>query len=394
MTVAHLLTGLVALLSLFWVINGARLLLGMRNLPRLAPDDPTPPDASFPTLSVILAARDEAERIEAAVKSLLEQDYARFEVIAVNDRSRDDTGDRLRALASRSPRDGRGYPLLRLIEVTELPNGWLGKTHALWLGSRMATGEWLLFTDADVHFERGALRRAMTFAIARGADHLVVLPKMELRGFWEKSFYCYLALLFLSRFRPWRVREPKSRTFVGVGAFNLIRRSAYEAVGTHQALKLDVIDDMKLGKLVKRHGGKQEAVGGNGLIRVRWQVGLKGMIRGLEKNAFAGADYRLWMVLLAIPMLPLISVVPFLSLLFPIGWWRLLALPTWAMIALPYYAFGRGHDIHWWHFLSHPVAALLFLYAFVRSAYVILRRGGVEWRGTFYPLDELRRNLV
>lgn len=387
MTAPHLLAGLVALISLFWIINGTRIFLGTRSLPLLAAGDPLLSDASLPSLSVILAARDESAKIHAAVKSLLEQHYPRLEVIAVNDRSRDDTGERLRALANH-------YPHLRLIEVTELPSGWLGKTHALWLASRISSGEWLLFTDADVHFEPGALRTAMAFAVTEGVDHLVVLPKMELRDFWEKAFFSYFALLFLSRFRPWRVREPRSKAFVGSGAFNLVRHSAYEALGTHEALKLDVIDDMKLGKLVKQHGWKQAAVGSNGLVRVRWQEGLKGMIWGLEKNVYAGADFRLSLVILAMFALPLVSVIPFLSVLFPIGWWRLTALPALLMIALPYYAFGRAHDIQWWHFLAHPVAALLFLYTFVRSAYVIERRGGVEWRGTFYSLDELRQNLV
>lgn len=387
MTAPHLLAGLVALISLFWIINGTRIFLGTRSLPLLAAGDPLLSDASLPSLSVILAARDEAAKIHAAVKSLLEQHYPRLEVIAVNDRSRDDTGERLRTLANH-------YPHLRLIEVTELPSGWLGKTHALWLASRISSGEWLLFTDADVHFEPGALRTAMAFAVTEGVDHLVVLPKMELRDFWEKAFFSYFALLFLSRFRPWRVREPRSKAFVGSGAFNLVRHSAYEALGTHEALKLDVIDDMKLGKLVKQHGWKQAAVGSHGLVRVRWQEGLKGMIWGLEKNAYAGADFRLSLVILAIFALPLVSVIPFLSPLFPIGWWRLTALPALLMIALPYYAFGRAHDVQWWHFLAHPVAALLFLYTFVRSAYVIERRGGVEWRGTFYSLDELRQNLV
>jgi glycosyltransferase involved in cell wall biosynthesis len=235
---------------------------------------------------VILAARDEERSVGESVTSLLAQDYpGTLEVIAVNDRSTDRTGGILDELATRYP--GR----LRVSNVESLPAGWLGKTHALYAGAGEAKGEWLLFTDADVDFSPGCVTRAVRYATENGLDHLTLPPEIVCKSVLLRSFVASFTVVFEMTQRPWRVRDPGTREHVGVGAFNLIRKEAYEQIGTHRAISMRPDDDMKLAKLVKRHGFKQGVAYGVGLIGVEWHQTLPEAVRGLSKSMFPGVDY-------------------------------------------------------------------------------------------------------
>jgi hypothetical protein len=364
---------------IFWLVAGWITLRGTRRLARLST---TPPDGVRPAVSVIVPARNEARVLPRSIASLVGQTYPDLEVIALNDRSTDDTGAVLESLMHIHSR-------LTVIHLDSLPEGWVGKTHALYLGSRRARGEWLLFTDADVIFHPQCLEAAVAWAEANRVDHLVVIPGVETVGFWENILVSCFSLLFALTQRPWRVSDSRSRASIGIGAFNLIRRSAYEAMGTHRALANAVVDDLELGRLVKHHGLRQAVVRGEDLLSVRWQVGLSGVISGLEKNAFAGVEYSLVRAVGTCLALAILGIVPFLgAALGPArGLWAAAGLAAIGIQA----AHARQAHQPAWPALFHPLAVAVLIYAIARSTVLTLRRGSVQWRGTQYPLAMLRR---
>ena len=242
-----------------------------------------PQDA--PLVSIIFAARDEAEKLPAAIETLLAQDYPRFEVIAVNDRSTDQTP----AILHEFERTSRN---LIVTDIASLPPGWLGKPHALVAGFEKSRGDWLVFTDADVHFAPDVLRRAVALAAARQWDHLTLLTSVEMRGFWETAAISYFGLGFVFGNEPWLASNPRSARYVGVGAFQLVRRAAYEKSGGHARLRMDVIEDMKLGKLMKMAGFRSGVAVAQDMVHVRWHSGVHNVIRGVTKNMFAAVHYN------------------------------------------------------------------------------------------------------
>ena len=381
---------------LLWLISGFVLLawvvraLQFRQYGRTALRlDRAPADGeeALPPLSVVVPARDEEATVGEAMRTLLALAYPDLEIIAVDDRSTDRTGAILDSLAAEDPR-------LRVVRVRELPPGWIGKNHALHLGGLRARGEYILFTDADVHFEPTALRRAVRAARRRDLDHLVVLPDVRLEGFWETALVTYFAVAFQFAFLPWQIADPRSKAYVGVGAFNLVRAAAYQRAGGHAALPMDVLDDVKLGKRLKEAGGRQACGFGEGMVRVRWAVGARGVIRGLDKNAFAVFGFRPGPVVVSIGMVLLLVVWPGAGLF--VGPWgaRLLCAGTLASMAWIVRMIPPAPGVSPLYGLCFPAAALLFAYAILRSMVGAYRRGGVVWRGTLYPLADLRRGVV
>lgn len=375
--------GLVASL---WVVQGIRAAFGMSRLPWLSGAAPVS-SSDAPLISIIFAARDEAEKLPEALATLLAQDYPRYEVIAVNDRSQDQTLSILHQFERTSHR-------MRVTNVDTLPPGWLGKPHALVAGFEQSRGEWIVFTDADVHFKPDVLSRAITLAQERKWDHMSLLASVDMRGFWEITAISYFGLGFVFGNEPWLASNPRSGRYVGIGAFQLVRRAAYEKCGGHRRLRMDVIEDMKLGKIIKMAGFRSGVAVAQDLVKVRWHSGVHNVIRGVTKNFFAACHYNILFALGAM-MLPLVmSVLPFLGLAFATGWARAFAgiaavvailihtAMIWSTTASPLYG------------LTHPLGALLFCWMLARSAIATLWRGGVVWRDTFYPIEELRRGLV
>ncbi len=368
-----------------------------------------PPRNDF-KISVVFAARNEATGVGAAVRSLLSQDYPDFEVIAVNDRSTDGTLSILQSFS--------GDSRLKILDVRELPPAWLGKTHALYQGYLASTGEYLLFTDADVLFEPGTLSAAASvfchsrprsmsgvnssgnlfqngspikpFGDDNGCDHLVLFPKLLTESFIEKAFTQVFGLALFRRFRPWEASNPDSSAHMGLGAFNLIRRSAYEIIGTHQKLALEVVDDITLGRLVKENKLRQRVMSGVDLISVRWVGNAGGVVRSLEKNGFAGMGYNVSTLIAATFAILIVDVLPFLLLFFTGGAAFYFNLGTLVCLILISRAACRKMSGDWRLFWTHPSASLLLLFVLWRSAFLILRAGGVRWRDTFYPLQQLR----
>ena len=359
----------------------------MRSLPHLGRVAPLE-GADVPYVSILFAARDEAEKLPAALESMLALDYPNLEIVAVNDRSRDSTGAILDDFARRDPR-------LRAVHITDLPPGWLGKPHALEAAYEHSCGDWLVFTDADVHFSADVLRRALALAGERGCDHLTLLAKVVMHGFWETTALSFFGFVFVFGNEPWRVSDPHApRSYVGIGAFQLLRRAAYQDIGTHRRLALEVVDDMKLAKLVKLSGRVSCAGAADGLVRVRWQDGFKNLVRGVTKNMFAALGFSVPLALFVSVAILLISFVPFARLFFATGAARAAAgVAALAAVLLEGDLAHEGGASRLYG-LTHPLGALIFAWMVLRSMIVTLWRGGIVWRDTFYPLDELRRGMA
>ena len=322
-----------------------------------------------------------------SVRSMLAQDYpGPLEVVAVDDRSTDRTGEILESLESEHP------SLLSVRRVTELPDGWLGKNHALALGAAKTRSDWLLFTDADVRFAPECFRKALDYATGSGLDHLTLAPEILSRGTLLGGFIAAFELIFVSVGRPWRAQDPAAKKHVGVGAFNLVRREAYLAAGTNHAIRMRPDDDMKLAKLLKRKGFKQDVVSGAGLVRVERHQSVRGALRGLSKSIFPSVDYRLELVALASFVLPLTSVFPFAGIFLTRRVIRVFCGLNVALILLiyAYQERDKGLGASLLRSALHPLSMSFFVYATLRSTYTILANGGIEWRGTWYPLEQLR----
>jgi glycosyltransferase involved in cell wall biosynthesis len=371
---------------LFWLGVAVEVMRGNRRMRRLARLDPPAP-AVWPRVSVIFAARNEGGTVGAAVPTMLALDYPGLEVIAVNDRSEDDTGAVLEKIAATDPR-------LRVAHVAVLPPGWLGKNHALHHAAARATGEWILFTDADIHFHPAALRRAIAHAEAQSLDQLSAIP--ELHGHGPLLGLCVSAfgLLFAMFIFAWRIPDPRSRAHGGIGAFNLVRTSTYRKLGGHEPLRLRPDDDVKLGKLFKRHGARCEMMHGAGALSVAWYPSTRAMILGLTKNAFAALDYRVALTLGVVIFQWVFFQWPFLALFLVSGpaWWLNLAVVAVLLgVAADAARFTGGA---WWHAFTLPLGVAVLSYVTLRSLIVTHWTRGITWRGTHYPLRELKANRL
>jgi glycosyltransferase involved in cell wall biosynthesis len=343
-----------------------------------------------PRVSIIVPARNEEESIEQALTQLLALDYDNYEIVAVNDRSTDRTGEIMENLAAESSARGQ----LRVIHHHELPKGWLGKTHAMWTATNQAAGDWLLFTDADVMFKPESLRRALAYAEAERADHVVLFPRMIMKRAGEYMTIAFFQTMFVFGHRPWKVADPKTRDHMGVGAFNLIRRTVYEAVGTYEALRMEVLDDMKLGKVVKNAGFAQRNVFGEDLISIRWARGAMGVVNNLTKNFFAVLSFQWWRTLISAFGLAFLNLMPFFGVGLAHGWARLPYAVALLSIFLIYLGMSWRSAVPPYYFFLHPISTVLFVYTLLRSMFLTLWNDGIVWRGTKYPLEELRKGMV
>ena len=377
------LTGVVALV---WVLNAIDILRGVPKLPSISNIAPLE-DADCPAVSILFAARDEEEKLPGALNKFLALDYPRYEVVAADDRSEDGTAEIL-------DRAARSNPRLKVAHISSLPAGWLGKPHAMQQAYEHSSGDWLVFTDADVHFSPNLLRRAVALAQRERWDHLTLLSSVEMHSVGEKIALTFFGMGFIIGVRPWRTNDPHSTGYAGVGAFQLIRRSTYEAIGMHRRLAMEVVDDMKLGKLVKE-GGFRSGVGKAwNEVRVRWHAGVGNIVRGTTKNFFAVSSYNPWLACVQLGMVLLLCVLPWVALPFLRGWALLFGAIAVGVIIATHAGVSIEVGVSPLYALTEPLGALVFAWMITRSTIVTLWNGGITWRGTFYPLEELRRGVV
>ena len=378
-------------LATLWSVHAVVVAVGLRRLPSLLkPSMPAAPPAGT-SVAVIVPACNEQQTIAACLSSLLQQDWPNLHIVAVDDRSTDTTGQIMDALTTQHP------DRLSIIHITSLPEGWLGKTHAMAVAARHAKAtfqpKWLLFTDGDVLFHPECLRRSLALAEFQHADHFITAPTAVVHTFGEGMIMAFLQVIGLWGARLWRVADPSTRDAIGIGAFNLLRTSAYDHVGGFERLRLQVLEDLALGRLVKDAGLRQRVALAPHFVRIHWAAGIRGVLNTMTKNLFAIFQFRLLLVMLTCCGLSIVCLGPFVGLFLPET--RIPSLLTLAAIATLYVIANRRLTrLPILNCVVFPVAATLFVYAILRSAAVTLAHGGVSWRGTFYPLKTLRSQAL
>lgn len=382
---SNILLALAAVSFVGGLIVFADLLIGNLRIPALGDEDPA--IAPYTRVSVITAARNEAPAIRSALQSILALDYPNFEVIAVDDRSSDNTGailDEMRLV----------HPELQVIHIRDLPRGWLGKNHALHIGAGVATGELLLFTDADVKYAPSALSRAVGFMTRKGADHVTVAPYIDQGTIPLSLAVQYFMLAFTVYMRPWKACDPNSKSFMGIGAFNLFRRASYERAGTMARIPLRPDDDIMLAKILKRSGASQHILTGQGMLSVKWYSTLPELIAGFQKNAFAGLKYSVLLVVASVLGTITLGIWPFVAVFVTTGLTQLLNVGSCILLMTMYAGGAAIQKNRPWLAPAYPLAAAIFAYVLINATARTIFQRGISWRGTHYPLDELRRNRI
>lgn len=344
------------------------------------------PPAAYPKLSILIPACNEATTLEPALRTLLAEDYPNLEYVLIDDRSTDETGAIMERVAASDPR-------VRVLRVTHLPDGWLGKVHALDQGTKMATGDWLLFTDADVHYRPGTLAQVMRLALAHDYDIVAIGPSFRAGSVMLRAMLIAFSALFLLAVRPDRVRRGTQKFFVGIGAFNLVRRRLFDRSPGFEALRMEVADDVGLALILRDAGARAAFYLAAGRIHLEWYESVSAMLRGLEKNFFGvSMQWRFHRLLIVVPLFVTVIAAP---------WWAALQFSSDILRALGVVAilasllsgvdWSRRAGLGWLAGVSVPVGLSLVLATLLRSAFVTFKHGGIDWRGTFYGIEALRR---
>ncbi|MCX7426812.1 MAG: glycosyltransferase family 2 protein [Planctomycetia bacterium] len=373
-----LLIGYAGLGGLYWLWMAVGMWRVTRRVPVLV-REPLVEPPRWPRLSIIIPACNEGDTLEGAIATVRRLDYPDLEIVLIDDRSEDDTGRIVDRIAAEDAR-------VRPIHVTELPDGWLGKVHALARGVEAAGGEWVLFTDADVHMAPTTLRRAVAHAERHALDQLAVAPEMWPNGWLLDAMISLFLRVFCVGMRVWAVGDPRSRAFIGVGAFNLVRRSALERTPGFAWLRMEVGDDVGLGLMLKRSGARCCLAGGKGLVGLDWYRSLAEVARGTEK-AYASVAVCHFPRLVAICILAMLAeYAPWVAILC----WGVpgMTFAAAAMLALGLASVVRLHQWAERPILSGlltPVVLPLAVLLLLRAGVLGLARGGIVWRGTLYP---------
>jgi glycosyltransferase involved in cell wall biosynthesis len=365
---------------------GIELVLGNRSIVFLKDVSPSK-KVPAPKVSVIIPARNEEKKIRKALQSMLAQDYENLQIIVINDRSTDQTG----AILGQMAQDDSS---LQVVHVEKLPHGWLGKNYALSRGVQRADGDFFLFTDADVVMEQSTVSKAVGYMIDHQVDHIAIAPEVRMPGFLLEMFAATFGIFFSLYTRPWKAKRPKSSRYVGIGAFNLVRADVYRAVGTHQAIAMRPDDDLRLGKLIKMRGYRQEPLFGKHLLHVEWYSSLRELINGLMKNAFAGVDYSIFKVVAASIALFTFNVWPFMGMFLTHGVAQFINFIIVGLIFFLCWDTAQFHGFKRWSGIGFPIVTLLGIYIMWRAMLTTMFNNGIDWRGTHYSLAELKSNKV
>lgn len=372
---------LLCLIGLVWLRRHLDLNRAGRH-PILSPADAGGEAGPLPRLTVLVAAKDEQANIGTCLSGVLAQHYADLEVVAINDRSADRTGE---IIAEFAARDARVKP----VHVDTLPAGWTGKNHAMHQGVRQATGEYVCFTDADCQFHAPELlAAAVRVAQRQRLDFLSVLPELEAHTFWERVVQPPAGAVLVFWFPPEKVNDPHSTRAYANGAFMLMSRECYDGLGGHEQAKAAIGEDMQFARRAKRLGRRLFVIRGGGMYSVRMYVGLRAIWNGWTRIFYCcfGSFPRL---LLSVAFLSIFSLLPYVSLLLspfggPVGT-GIAAAAAGAIVVQQtvlwrFYALG-GMPRPW--ALTYPLGAALCL-GMTINAMSRLAGLSIHWRGTTY----------
>ncbi|CAB9521220.1 Poly-beta-1,6-N-acetyl-D-glucosamine synthase [Seminavis robusta] len=352
-------------------------------------DDQDKQDKRWPRLSVIVPACNEAETIEKALETLALVEYPNLEIIAINDRSTDATGDIINRVASAATQ-GRITPL----HIDTLPDGWLGKVHALHQGIQHCSPEteWILLTDADVHFQPTCLKKVLAFACDQELDFVTALPDVQTNNhFWLRVTIIALGEIMGISGKFWEVHDPNSKAFAGVGPFNLMRKTTYDKSKGMEWLKMEVSEDVGVGLLMRLVGAKMAMFNARNEILWTWYPSLGAMVRGLEKNLFSLSGFQYMPTTIVALLLIMTAIAPVFAFVpFHIPWLQWCGVAILVLHCIYGVVYSR-----WLNF--NPLAGIfLFLGKiivagmFFNAMWQFRKRQGILWRGTFYPHDLLQ----
>lgn len=367
---------LFGLTALYWFAQAAMAWRAARAVKTVAALPPVY-RAQWPTVSLVIPARDEGATVRRALEARLSEGYPSLEVVLVDDRSTDDTGAQARAVAAADPR-------VTVTRVESLPEGWLGKVNALQQGLRAARGEWILFSDADVHLAPGTLSKIIGWAERESVDHVSVLPSLDASGPLTSLCLAAFFRFVVTASRLWAVEDPQSKAAAGIGAFSLFRRSVFDRTPGLEWLKMEIGDDLALGVMLKRLGGaSQRMLVAREAVSLQFYPSFRVLARALEKNGAAGP---LPLMLLGLAVLTALEVGWVAG--FALGWpW---GLSAWAVTAMVGVGVARWLGHPWWPAVFPGLGFVPLAAVLARSAVLAHVRGGVMWRGCFYSMSALR----
>jgi chlorobactene glucosyltransferase len=352
---------------------------------------PATAPVNAPLISVCVPARNEARNIRGCVESILHQDYLNFEVIVLDDRSTDATPQILRQLSAENPR-------LAVLDGSELPEGWAGKPHALYQASAAARGAWLCFVDADTVLSPRALSSCYAKAVETKADMFTIMTHQILGSFWEKAVMPIVMTALSVGFSPRKVNDPNTKDAIANGQFILIKRSVYDAIGGHESVKDQIVEDKAISEQVKWNGYRLVVANGYAVARTRMYNSLPEMWEGWTKNIYLGLSDRRSLTLLGafgafvalvaaliLPLWPILGVFWYIRA----GSWLAIgvtaeSLVLWGVVIQARAKVSRGLGISPWYALSLPLGAGVFAAMMLASTWKVLSGRGVNWKGRTY----------
>jgi chlorobactene glucosyltransferase len=378
---------IAALIIIYWIHNQYHL--------DIIVEPVIPPAAGAPLISICIPARNEENNIRNCVESALAQDYPNIEVIVLDDRSTDATLTQLEEIASR---DSRLIP----VNGSDLPEGWAGKPYALFQASAVARGEWLCFVDADTFLAPQAISSCYAKAIETQADMFTTMNEQVLGSFWEKVVMPLVMTALSVGFSPRKVNDPNSRDAIANGQFIMIKRTVYDAIGGHEKVKEQIVEDKAISEQVKWNGHRLIVADGSKVIRTRMYTSLPSMWEGWTKNIYLGLRDHPSMLMLGafgatlaviaalfLPLWPLLGINWYINN----GAWLAIAiivqsLIVWASVIYVRARVARKMNISAWYALTTPLGAGVFAAMMLTSAWKVISGQGVTWRGRKYHPDK------
>ncbi len=353
--------------------------------------EPTPPPSPAPLISICIPARNEERNIGRCVQAALAQDYPNFEIIVLDDRSTDATAEILRQLAAQNDK-------LRVLHGSDLPTGWAGKPHALHQAAKSARGEWLCFVDADTFLAPQAISSCYAKAIETQADLFTIMTRQIMGTFWEKVVMPLVMTALSVGFSPRKVNDPKRRDAIANGQFIMIKRTIYDAIGGHESVKDQIVEDKAISEKVKWGGYRLVVANGMQFAQTRMYTSLPSMWEGWTKNIYLGLRDHPSLILLGTfgAMLSLIAALfmplwPVLGLLWFLngGGWMAIgviikSLIVWGALLFARGMTARGMGISVWYAFTTPLGAGVFAAMMLTSAWKVLSGKGVTWKGRTY----------
>jgi len=374
--------------------------------------EPAPPPTNAPLISVCIPARNEERNIRACVEAVLAQEYPNFEVIVLDDRSTDATPEILRkltlesdSLLSRQTREhtptGTRAPVLQIINGSDLPKGWAGKPHALFQASAIARGEWLCFVDADTFLAPTTLSSCYVKALATQADMFTIMTFQILGSFWEKTVMPLVMTALSVGFSPRKVNDPNTKDAIANGQFILIKRPVYDAIGGHESVKDNIVEDKAISEQVKWNGYRLIVADGMQVVRTRMYTSLPEMWEGWTKNIYLGLRDQPSLMALGIFGAFLTLLVSIFLPTWPLlgaywhwkggGWMATVviseSLLLWAYVIYVRVIIARKMEISPWYAFTTPLGAGVFGAMMFTSAWKVISRKGVTWKGRVYASE-------